>query len=104
MRQAMSLREPETEMPEPRKSASLRMRQSLYDYVEATAKRQHRGKTDVIEDAIRMDRDIAVALGKHRGRLRAYAKAHDLDMDRRLVDLIVALVVEGLDAAERKGA
>lgn len=102
MRQAMSLREPESEVQEPRKTVSLRMRDSLREYVAVTSERQKRDKTAVIEDALLLDRDLAVALGKHRTRLRAYAKRHDLDMDRRLVELIVALVVEGLDAAEEK--
>lgn len=107
MGRAVSLREPETEGSEGSTSVTMRIRDSLVAYIDATLAQQGgkdrgRTRTAVVEDAIKLDRDLSAALGAHRARLRTFARGQGLDLDAHLVEVLAQLALAGLDSLERK--
>jgi hypothetical protein len=58
-------------------------------------------QTDVILDAIKLDRDLSKELGELQDRLSAFAEANELNPYRDLPKVLARLVRAGLDAAQK---
>lgn len=75
---------------------SFRCPPDLWRYIEETAKETGREKTEIIIDAIGLDRDLAVKLGAHADQLAAAAATQGLSLDRDLAEVLARLVRTGL--------
>lgn len=82
---------------------SFRCPPDLRRYIDDTARETGRDKTEIITDALELDRDLAVKLKPHEGNIDAYARSEGLDMDRDLAEILARLVRRGLDADDGRG-
>lgn len=91
-----------TRKPEPvKRPMSIRLSDELRDYLERTAARDRTDMTSVIEDAIRLDRDLATMLEARRDELEAFAASQHLDLATSLPRVVGLLVLEAMDAHKR---
>lgn len=81
---------------------SFRCPPDLRRYVKDTAKNTGRDQTEIITDALSLDRDLAMRLKPDQDRLEAFAAANDLDMDQGLAEVLARLVRLGLDSLRVK--
>lgn len=65
-------------------------------YIDETAKRYEKDKTEVLTDALALDRDLAERLKDERSRLETFAKNEGLRMDADLPEILARLVLDGL--------
>lgn len=79
-------------------TTSFRCPPDLRHYIEDTAATTGRDQTEVITDALALDRDLAQKLKAEQKRLEAYAAANGLHMDHDLAEVLARLVRAGLDA------
>lgn len=94
----MSLREPKP--LDPTKPKLFRIPESLQKYLKESAVGS-RTQTDVVLEAVALDRDLGRLLAPHRARLAVFAQSMGLDLDHGLARVVAELVVRGLDVYER---
>jgi hypothetical protein len=82
------------EPSEPTKPASIRLPQSLYDYL------AKHGLTETIIQAVKFDRDLGELLEPLSARIDAVAKNEGLRRERDAAAIVAKLVVAGLNAIE----
>jgi predicted transcriptional regulator len=79
-------------------TVSFRCPPDLRRYINDTAKSTRRDKTEIITDALALDRDLAVSLKPSLSRIEAFADGLGLDMDKGLAEVLSRLILAGLDA------
>jgi predicted transcriptional regulator len=82
-------------------TVSFRCPPELRRYIEETAAAYRRDKTEVITDAIALDRDLATKLKPDAAKLEAFATSQSLKMDDDLAEVLARLVRQGLAATGR---
>lgn len=96
---ALTLREPKA--ADPTKPKIFRLPESFRRYLKGAAVKP-RTETDVVLDALALDRDLGVLLQPYRARLKAFAEGLGLDLDRHLPKVLAELIVLGLEGAEKE--
>ena len=77
---------------------SFRCPPDLQRYIEDTSRETGRSQTEIITDALELDRDLAVKLRPYAGNLDAAARAEGLVIDRDLAEVLARLVRAALDS------
>jgi len=91
-------------VPKPKgakKQVGWRIDAELVEYIIREGKLRE-SQTEVIENALRLDRSLSELLAGHAARLDAYAKANALTMRDHSSAVLVRLVLAGLDAHESR--
>lgn len=95
-----SFHQPATLRPEREASGkritSFKLSGKARDYIKNVAAQRLTSMTQVVEEAIALERDMATALEPKLGALRGFAEHQHLDMSTNLAGVLVALVEEGL--------
>lgn len=114
--EVMRLRRPKQSAAPSRRQIHYKIRDDLRPYLGEVIKdeeeafktgallRKPRDQSDVINDALAMERDLETELGHDADRMDTWAAGHGLDMDRNLAKVIAQLVRRGLDALEAEQA
>ena len=84
------------------KPTGWRLQTVLADYIEKAAKDSGQPKTRVVEDALRMHRDLTKALAPHKPRFQRYALDAGLDWDTAENEIYARLIVAGLEQHEKR--
>lgn len=88
--------------PEFLRPVNFRTTDELHRYIKEEAVQTHRKEQAVINDALRMDRDLGKLLEPEVERLEAFAASQRLTLERDLAEVFSRLILLGLDAAEPK--
>lgn len=91
----MTFRPPE-DPKEARKQFNLRLPLSLLAYMAETAKARAITQTDILEEALRLDRDLSNRLADVWPEVREFAFDERLDLDRQLTEVLGRLIELGL--------
>lgn len=81
---------------------TFRCPKELRRYIDETAATFGRDKTEVITDALELDRDLAFKLKPEEGALMAFAKSEGLNVDDDLAEILARLVRVGLMGRKTK--
>lgn len=94
--ESVTLRGKRTDSSGAKQVVSFRCPADLWRYVEEAAQATGRDKTEIIIDAIALDRDLAVKLRAHAAQLEAVADEGEMSLDRDLAEVLARLVRAGL--------
>lgn len=86
-----------------RPMVSFRCPEELRDYIKEAARSSGRDQTQVLVQALEVDRELEQGLREEARRLNLYAATNDLSLRTELGKVLVALVKQGLDAWEAGG-
>lgn len=90
--------------PEKAKSmVTFRCPPELRRYIDETAPATNRDKTEIITDALELDRDLAVELRPDYPALQRFAEERGLDLDADLAKVLAQLVRAGLGGGGQGG-
>lgn len=79
---------------------SFRCPSPLRHYIDETSESTGRDKTEIITEALELDRDLALKLRLDSERLAAMASSEGLNIDRDLAEVLARLVRAGLEARD----